>query len=377
MRSIKWAIKKTVFSLGGYASILVILAVSAVSFLTIERVLHQAPSNTYMLGIVNFDEGELGDEVVERMGNVNGITLTELNSTETAQRMIENGQLEAWAQIPADYSQTIKSLQKVELIYHSASGSLSEQFGRETLSFENIRLLIRYETYQRCRELYDNDEECARQVDAQMKKMDSIVENQYTLTRSDDIPRTAISKSLFSKVFAKQTGVVTLLVTFVCAAMLQYMTRADVCGSRKRSLSIINARRFVFASDYLAYIFAALIIIVVAKICMRKLSYLDCLKMLPYVLCISSICHCYAQTRKTNGAIDMLTPFVVLATCFIGGCFFDIGSVSSTMQIVSCISPAGLLIYGIDNASAYPSIILLVLSVVFLTLGYIRNKKSQ
>lgn len=377
MQNIKWVFKKIIASFGGLCVLLLVLILATVSFFCVDSVLYAKPSQSYSLGLVNNDKGQYGQVIVDAISSNTSIALHIIEDTNAAEKLLSNGIVEGWVLIPADYTDLIRDGRNISFQFKAAPGSISQQIGREALSNINIQLLIKEDVYRRCMDMYPDYDSCKAAVDNQLQLLDKNISAQYTISTSGGEPKTALSDTLFSKVFAKQAGVVTLFITFCFASMLQYMTLDDVCRVRKRLFHVKKGRLNGYISENSAFILLGILSIVAAKLCMPHFSATDSILMIPFVICAAGMCMCYIQADSHNSSIDMFIPLIVLILCFLGGCFFDVGAVSPVLKVISCITPTGLVLHGIQNNLVYPSIILTCLGFSFSIIGYLRYKKCK
>ncbi len=375
MSSIKWAFKKLLLTLGGIVPAIVITAACSLVFLAVDQILGSMANTQYFLGIVNLDEGTYGDELILEIGRVDAVKAVILPDSDVAEESMKLGRVEAWVTIPENYTEQVRAMKKVDFDLHSAPDSISEQMGRGVLAQLNMEFISKEETYNRCKDLFSTYDECKAEVDAKLCELDAKIAKQYSISFYGE-KQDKTSKGLFMNAFAKRSGLVAFVILLVLTSMLPYLCSSDVLRTSRRLLSTRRATLYGYISDYFTLLFAAVIVIAIAKIFMTGLSILDCFRLVPYAVCTSGLCLMYVRYAPINGSIDMLAPSIVLITSFLGGCFFDIASISAPFAVLSCLTPQGLFLYGLSTDKILPSIALLAIGLITFLIGLNKYKRG-
>ncbi|MDO4564243.1 MAG: ABC transporter permease [Clostridia bacterium] len=369
MRAVRITALKLRYALGGLGSVIVVFALSCAAFLAVGGVLKAAPAEEYAFGIVNLDEGGFGVRLIEGLNEHGSTKVFVYESAEQAQDRMNGGEVEGWALIPASYSESVLRGRRVNFEFETAAGSSSGQLGRELVNYEHMRLELIQETYDRCRDLFDTDEECREAVDAALKTAGESGGSDYRISLSGGEARTALNSSLFSAVYVKSAGIVAMFIAFCAASMLRFLSAPDSARVSGRLLLSKREADLGLITDFAAVFCVCIALIILGKLCLDGLEFFECLHLVIYSALISALCLLYAYSTALHGAIDAFVPFIVLISCLLGGCFFELGEISPAVRLLSFLTPQGLALWSIREGGLWPALPPLLLTALVFALA--------
>ncbi len=292
------------------------------------------------VAVVNNCSDTYSNELVNRLSESDGFSIHLLDSVISAENMLINGKAEAYIEIYPEYDNLLAENGQSGLYrIVSVPSSASSDAIRETVS----GIVIAQRAYVRVRqELVDSGYESVDELLSEyMQEYDESAPKLFAFeTVGGD---STAGSALFGQLYAGYSGFAALAILLLMLSLSSWLSNAESKLSSVRMEVIPHGRSLSVLTDFSALLSAGVIASAVAFAVSPSPSVKLALGLLSFCVCISGLC-LLVGNLASSGAINIAAPFIALITSLLGGCFMDVGALSSFMLALSRVTPQGQLI---------------------------------
>lgn len=367
--------KITAFFGGRHALILV--SVLLLCCLTVTAlVANAAAPDTVEAVIVDLCDGAYSRAFCEAFCNSDGIHAEVLHTVSEGEDRILFDDAEVMLILSEDYdvriteldTQSASSDSDIPLIaFKTAPGAESSELLRETAA----GLMLSQRSKIRIRNSLEEDGYDVSDLEKYMSE--ASLPKLYSVSFSGG--STNRFRSLTNLIRSGFDGVAALSLLLILLTLTRRMSDPASEQVSERIGIVQNGKLLAFISDFLALWIAALAIAVVSCVLSPTKSILAICGWICYSLCISAVC-LLISGFGSFGRIDILAPFLAIASSVVGGCFTDLSLLSDPFTVIARCTPQGQL-FAVINGSGLYCFALLAESMLALMSAYaIRTKRA-
>ena len=357
MKIMRMTLRKLFAVLGGLGSTLLVAAVCICSCAVLQQVYHAKVSDQVRVAVVIGDAAD-ADELLSGLNEDGGISAVEFS-----ERDAENALLMDWVDgvltLSDGFSLTAPDVGD-QMSYRGSPQSSASAYVLtrvfDVLSTARIRQSVIDEVLRQ----YPNADSVVKEAWRQAEE-----ENPgcRLLIQSNTGESDAGGRYVLSGLSTGIHGFIAMLLMFLYVSMLQWLLQEDVKRVSERMFSLTYGRCMGTATDFLALLFAGLLIGVGCCIAAGTLTGRTTANLAAYCVCLSGLMILLSKGLKRDGGIQMAVPFLTLFTSILGGCLFDFGALSKAFEKLALLTPQGWYLSGTGGGSAVPACILLAVGL--------------
>lgn len=354
---------------GGIKGIIYLIFIIGICGIISSYALEKNTPSELNIAVVSNSNGFLANELIESIDDKNGVSLKIVSET-NAKKLLEGGYVEGILYIKDSYDTALYENKEVLLSYKSAATSSSNQIARELIASVVVRqeILIRglsnIESYLGRNLFEEEKKQILSDIKSEMKSDAELYEKK---TEEGN------KVSLVDPFSPKQIGFVTFAIMMTLFTWSVWVSNTDAKLVENRMTSVKNGFILSYSSDVLSLFFIGCIVGISCILPSSSINILDLVTIIIYTWCVTGFSIILVRYNICSGRIDVLAPFLVLITCFIGGCFGSISEFSPILKFLSLCTPQGLAMYA-QAGNLFAIFILFVLGCVLLFFGISKNK---
>lgn len=330
------SIHKITAFFGGFRSFAIVCILLCCCFAAASVVSSAKTPETVQVAIVDLCDGPVSRALCRSLSETNGITATTVKTLSEGEDLLLFDSAEALLIIDPEYDEKILQDQAASLIsIKSAPGADSAQLLRET----SAGLLIAQRSELRVREALKKDGYLAEDDSAftayiqeaptpRMYSVETYGKNGNTASETKGLLR------------ASYNGIACLALLLILLTLTRRMSDMHARNVAERMETQRHGKAISLISDFLALLFTALLISVLAFLFAPEKSFFAAAAWFSYSVCIGGICLLVSRFN-TAGRIDILAPFLAIVTSIAGGCFTDLSVLSDLLRFAARCVPQG------------------------------------
>ncbi len=362
------AVRKLMSAFGGTEVLLPVYILLAGCFLAAAAIVTAKAPSRISLAVADTCQGPYSRELTEAIMNEEDIEPLLCSSVEEGEDFLLRGKAETLLIITPEYDEKILDDTAESLItLRTAPGAASANLLRETIA----GILLARRSSARLRQGLEEDGFDGSLLEPTSREIDLPPLIQTTTAGGSE----AAFRAVFGSAYACYEGVAALALILLLLTMSRRLNDPFSKEVSSRLSVLGNGSRLSFFSDagclFLAGLFGTLLAFVIGP----DRSALLLAGLLCYTVCISGLSLLLSSFGVT-GKIDLMAPFLALATSIIGGCFVDLSSLSPSFKTLARCTPQGQLIAAVREQPVF-LVVLLAEGCLFAWLAALLRRKTR
>jgi len=326
--------------------------------------------STINVAVINKDSGELGEELEEKISNLQGVDKVEINNENYMQDLIYH-QFEMVITIDKDFTDSLIKGDKAQVTYETISKNDSEVFIKSVLNSEVSAMA----------KLCNN-------IDVKSEGIDKIIKT----FRASQPQYEVLNKKNIKPSITSSLGMIFYLLFITAAGSCSFLLEDEKEGTKDRILmGNISERQYYVAECAIFFIFTAVPSIEYYAICKMydyEFGFDNTVLLLMIVLLMSLLAVTFsimiASIIKSKSVFNLISSALTVPVFMLSGAFWDFEMMNSGLQRIGNTLPPRWIFMAVRSLQAgngieaiLPMVIgIVTLSIFFLLLGvfFTRNK---
>jgi len=326
--------------------------------------------STINVAVINKDSGELGEELEEKISNLQGVAKVEINNENYMQDLIYH-QFEMVITIDKNFTDSLIKGDKAQVTYETISQNDSEAFIKSVLNSEVSAMA----------ELCNN-------IDVKSEGIDNVIKT----FRASEPKYEELNKKNIKPSITSSLGMIFYLLFITAAGSCSFLLEDEKEGTKDRILmGNISERQYYVAECAIFFIFTAVPSIEYYAICKMydyEFGFDNTVLLLMIVLLMSLLAVTFsimiASIIKSKSVFNLISSALTVPVFMLSGAFWDFEMMNSGLQRIGNTLPPRWIFMAVRSLQAgngieaiLPMVIgIVTLSIFFLLLGvfFTRNK---
>jgi len=326
--------------------------------------------STINVAVINKDSGELGEELEEKISNLQGVDKVEINNENYMQDLIYH-QFEMVITIDKNFTDSLIKGDKAQVTYETISQNDSEAFIKSVLNSEVSAMA----------ELCNN-------IDVKSEGIDNVIKT----FRASEPKYEELNKKNIKPSITSSLGMIFYLLFITAAGSCSFLLEDEKEGTKDRILmGNISERQYYVAECAIFFIFTAVPSIEYYAICKMydyEFGFDNTVLLLMIVLLMSLLAVTFsimiASIIKSKSVFNLISSALTVPVFMLSGAFWDFEMMNSGLQRIGNTLPPRWIFMAVRSLQAgngieaiLPMVIgIVTLSIFFLLLGvfFTRNK---
>lgn len=308
---------------------------------------------TVRIAVVDEERSIEAEDFIRLLGNMGNIEVLQEDRKES-ELLLLDGTVEGVLTIRPGFGDYVRGGSAVSerddlhvLFYESAAASFSAQGMREIVSGQTMVLKIRNTAADWAGELLGRPLTLPEreQLEEQIRRSEETVMSRgsfYEIQWSE-------GKAAADPFIPQPEAFASLIILFAVLSASVWCGKRDNMSAEKRLLSFRGGTLLSYGTDFLA-----LVLVGITSLAAYSIPWIGehalpdaglvCGTSL-YLAVTAALALFFVRNLSGEGGADVLTSFLALAVCILGGCFLDLRDTVPVMKTVSGILPPGLMLY--------------------------------
>lgn len=335
-------LKKLRAAAGGRVLLLVCAALLTACFLCVGATLAQPAAAAVRIAVTDEDGTAASRELCAALAQLGGLDPVQTDA-EGAARLLADGGCEGILTLRAGFGDTLAAAQPgqapqgLALDYAAAPGAQSTAAVRETVAGAVHRLWA----FERAAAEAGADTPAGRE--ALRQRIAELEDAGGPLLTVSSGGGEAVPQWLFEGGYVRFSGFAALAMLLAALSLSHFLEDGDARAVNVRLRCRPHGAALALATDAGAVGLPTLAVAALYFACGGTFGVRPAAAFLCYALLCTALCLALGRFGAA-GRADLLAPFLVLLTGLLGGCFYDVGSLSPALRLLSLCTPEGLLI---------------------------------
>ena len=331
---------------GRRTMLVIMVAVSAICFYTVDRILDEETISEIVIAVADNDSTDVSGEYIRAIASEESVRMISCKEQE-ALKKLDNGETEAVVIIGEGFKRAFLEDGPLPLSYFSASAGSASEAGREICAGKLLSLQSRFDAVSRLISdgvLKENEKDLFyEQLEIAENGAKPIVE--FT----NQVSGAGTGKAVYGRIYARYSGFAALMIFLFLMSLSVLLSGLPARAVRKAMSAVPGGHALYPVTDHLALVMAGVLMAAAAVVLRRDAGIGEILAYFLYVNCVAGLCLLISLTRAGGGA-DMAASVLAMITATVGGCFFDISSLGGSFRTISYFTPQGLLIGAVSGS---------------------------
>lgn len=357
---------------GGIGGLVILLVVASLCGAVASHALSKSEPEQLILATEILDETQAAQELGTRVSEQSGVSLVQVAEGEGS-HLLSNGRVEGLLIVGQGYGAALQHGGTLPLSYRSSASAVSALAAREIIAGQvlmqqaRIRGILNAESRLGVVLSEAEQERLLQMMNAEEAGLPSL----YQVVQSGE--KQATAQTPFSP---NQMGFAMLLVMVTLLNCSSWMGQADARRVEHRMVVVPKGPLLSYSSNALTLFCSGLLIYTATQLPVGLPSISEVVSMFAYVSCVTGLALTLVGVSAPSSKLEILAPFIALITSLLGGSFGNLAQFSTSVRILSCLTPQGLAMRGATGSVAAISV-LLAASVLLLCLGRPRRERMN
>lgn len=331
---------------GGRAAFALLLAAVLLYCAAVHTVLYAPAPTAIPLLVLDLDGTAESAALTAALRDADGLAVSDAVNEDTAQRSLALGRAEGLLVIGTGYAEALHAdARDLCLHYESAPLSYAAQAVREIIAGKASAQRAIARAYADAEEALGALSAADRAVLEDYLALPS-PEN-YTVRVSDGSSAAGSSTGAFT---ARYHGFTALGILLGMLCLSAFLGREDTKSVSRRTAALPGGRQRSRAGDAGALFWGGLLLTAAALFPAGWPAAGEVISFLCYDFTLTGLCLCLGRLGR-SGRADVLSPFLVLLTGLVGGCFTDLSTLSPALSTLALFTPQGLLLAALSGSA--------------------------
>ena len=344
------SVRKLMSAFGGTEVLLPVYILLGCCFLTAAAIVTAKAPSRISLAVADTCQRPYSRELTDAIMEEEDIIPLLCSSVEEGEDFLLRGKAEILLIITPEYDEKILDDTAESLItLRTAPGAASANLLRETIA----GILLARRSSARLRHALEEDGFDGSLLEPASREIDLPPLIQTTTAGGSQ----EASRAVFGSAYACYEGVAALALILLLLTMSRRLNDPFSKEISSRLTILENGSLLSFCSDAGSLFLAGLLAALLAFAIGPDRSALLLAGLLCYTICVTGLSLLLSSFGVT-GKIDLMAPFLALATSIIGGCFVDLSSLSPSFKALARFTPQGQLIAAVREQPAFLLVLL-------------------